>query len=302
MNFKFKNLLLTCSLFFTVGVLVSFAQDPTPPGTSITESGDPLDAEEDEDRYIPLDGVVEKKLITQRRVLPYQPQREADIFWEKRIWRVIDVREKMNKRFVYPRRYFFDIILDGVMDDKIKAYAINDMDDFSQELTKDEAAAMVSEVDTFVSFDPETYEETIEVAYNDLNPEDIKRFRIKEIWFFDEETSTLQVRILGIAPLKEEYDDMGNFLYELPMFWIYYPDARELFSREPAFNEGNDNGPMNWHDIFEMRYFASYIYKESNVYDRRLQDVPGLAGVDLLLESEKIRMTIFNFEHDLWSY
>ena len=140
------------------------------------------------------------------------------------------------------------------------------------------------------------------MAYNDLNPEDIKRFRIKEIWYFDEETSTLQVRILGIAPLKEEYDDQGNFLYEIPMFWIYYPDARETLAREAYFNPGNDKGPMNWHDIFEMRFFASYIYKESNVYDRRLQDVPGLQGVDLLLESEKIRMEIFNFEHDLWEF
>ncbi|MGK0388772.1 MAG: gliding motility associated protein GldN [Maribacter sp.] len=297
MKFKLKISVLSLFLFLFAGMTVTNAQTPTPPGTDVTESGESTD---DDEKYIPLDGIVEKTLITERRVLPYQPQREADIFWEKRVWRVIDVREKMNKRFVYPRRYFFDIIMDGIMDDKIKAYSINDMDDFSEELSKDEAAALVSEVDTFVSFDPETYEETIEVAYNDLNPEDIKRYRIKELWFFDEETSTLQVRILGIAPLKEEYDDQGNFLYELPMFWIYYPDVREMFSREQAFNENNDAGPMNWHDIFEMRYFSSYIYKESNVYDRKVEHY--LQGVDLLLESEKIRMGIFNFEHDLWEY
>jgi gliding motility associated protien GldN len=84
------------------------------------------------------------------------------------------------------------------------------------------------------------------------------------------------------------------------MFWIYYPDVRQMFSREQAFNESNDAGPMNWHDIFEMRYFSSYIYKESNVYDRKVEHY--LQGVDLLLESEKIRMGIFNFEHDLWEY
>lgn len=293
MKFKLKISILSLFLFFTVGMVNTIAQ---PPGTDVTESGESTD----EDKYIPLDGVVEKTLVTERRVLPYQPQREADIFWEKRVWRVIDVREKMNKRFVYPRRYFFDIIMDGIMDEKVTAYAINDMDDFSQTLSKDEAAALVSEVDTFVSFDPETYEETIEVAYNDLNPEDIKRYRIKEIWFFDEETSTLQVRILGIAPLKEEYDDQGNFLYELPMFWVYYPDVREMFAREQAFNEQNDGGAMTWFDVFEMRYFSSYIYKESNVYDRKIEHY--LQGVDLLLESEKIRMGIFNFEHDLWEY
>jgi hypothetical protein len=57
---------------------------------------------------------------------------------------------------------------------------------------------------------------------------------------------------------------------------------------------------MTWEDLFEMRFFASYIYKESNVYDRRLQDY--LSGVDLLLEADKIKQEIFNFEHDLWSY
>ncbi len=296
MRFELKISVFSLLLFFFVGTNVTVAQDLTPPSTDVTESGET----QDDDKYVPLNDIVEKRLIKERRVLPYQPLREADIFWEKRIWRVIDVREKMNKPFVYPKRYFFNILMDGVMDETLTAYGINDNDDFSETLSKDEAAALVSEVDTFVSFDPETYEETIEVAYNDLNPEDIKRFRIKEVWFFDEETSTLQVRILGIAPLKEEYDDQGNFLYELPMFWIYYPDAREALAREQAFNSGNDNAPMNWHDIFEMRFFSSYIYKESNVYDRRLQDY--LQGVDLLLESEKIRLEIFNFEHDLWEF
>jgi len=49
-----------------------------------------------------------------------------------------------------------------------------------------------------------------------------------------------------------------------------------------------------------MRYFSSYISQESNVYDRKVEDY--LSGVDMLLEAEKIRMEIFNFEHDLWEY
>ncbi len=299
MNFKSKISILAVLFFLMTGMTaVVNAQVPTAPDTDVTESGESGENEE-EGR---LNDIVPKRLIKERRVLPYQPMREADIFWEKRIWRVIDVREKMNKRFTYPQRFFFDIIMDAVMDERLTAYGIvdNEAEDFTETLSKDEAAALVSEVDTFVSFDPETYEETIEVAYNDLNPEDIKRYRIKEIWFFDENTSTLNVRILGIAPLKEEYDDQGNFLYELPMFWIYYPDARELFAKEKTFNPNNDSETMTWHDIFEMRFFSSYIYKESNVYDRRIQDY--LQGVDLLLESEKIRMEIFNYEHDLWEF
>jgi gliding motility associated protien GldN len=84
------------------------------------------------------------------------------------------------------------------------------------------------------------------------------------------------------------------------MFWVYYPEAREVLSRERVFNAGNDASPSSWEDLMEMRFFASYIYKESNVLNRRLQDY--LSGVDLLLEADKIKQEIFNFEHDLWSY
>jgi len=133
-----------------------------------------------------------------------------------------------------------------------------------------------------------------------LNPEDIKQFRIKEIWFFDEESSTLQVRILGIAPLKDEYDENGNYKYTTPLFWAYYPECREILARHKVFNASNDASPMTWQDMMEMRQFSSYIMKRSNVYDRKVEDY--LTGVDMLLEAEKIRMEIFNFEHDLWSY
>ena len=84
------------------------------------------------------------------------------------------------------------------------------------------------------------------------------------------------------------------------MFWIYYPEFRKVLAHQQAFNTGNDASPISWEDIFEMRFFASYIYKESDVMNRRLEDY--LSGVDLLLEADKIKNEIFNFEHDLWSY
>ena len=254
---------------------------------------------EDPDSDKPLDDIVEKRITFEKRVLPYDHVREADIFWEKRIWRVIDVREKMNLAFAYPERPFFTILLEAASSEEITVYSTED-DKFTSPLTPDEVASMGATVDTVITFDPETYEEQMQIVRNELNPEDVKRFRLKEIWFFDEETSTMQVRILGIAPLIDVKDDNGNFRYEKPMFWVYYPEAREILARERVYNYGNDTSPMTWEDIFEMRFFSSYIYKESNVFDRRLQEY--LSGVDLLLEAEKIKQEIFNFEHDLWSY
>ena len=84
------------------------------------------------------------------------------------------------------------------------------------------------------------------------------------------------------------------------MFWAYYPECREILARHKVFMEGNDASLITWEDLFEMRFFSSYVYKESNVHDLRLQDY--LSGVDLLLASDKIKNEIFNYEHDLWSY
>jgi len=256
-----------------------------------TEAGDEFDA--------PLDDIVEKRIVTDRRVLPYDPVREADIFWEKRVWRIIDVREKMNLPFGYPEEPFFAILMKAAEEGEITVYGTED-DKFSYPLAPDEVASMGATVDTIIAFDPETYEEEITIVRNDLNPEDIKQFRLKEIWFFDEESSSLQVRVLGIAPLKDEYDENGNYKYTTPLFWAYYPECREILARHKVFNPNNDADQMTWEDLMERRQFSSYIMKRSNVYDRKVEDY--LTGVDMLLEAEKIRMEIFNFEHDLWSY
>ncbi|NJN77731.1 MAG: gliding motility protein GldN [Saprospiraceae bacterium] len=244
-----------------------------------------------------LDGVYEEDLMASTPPLKYDNIREADVFWEKRIWRVLDVREKMNKPFVYPEKPFINIILEAAQQGDITVY----MDEkFTMPMAKEESKNIGISIDTTIVFDPVTFIETPVVTRNVLNWEDIKRFRLKEVWFFDEETSTMQVRIIGIAPLREVYDAQGNFKYEQPMFWAYYPQLRNTLASQEAFNPLNDAGRMSWEDIMEMRYFSSYIYKESNVYDRRLQDY--LSGVDLLLEADKIKNEIFNFEHDIWSF
>jgi gliding motility associated protien GldN len=262
------------------------------PGNIMTESGET-------DKSKPLDDIVEKRTIMEKRVLPYDPVREADIFFEKRIWRVIDVREKMNLPFAYPERPFFSILLDAAKSGEITVYS-QENDKFTIPMTAEEVGSIGSSVDTVTIIDPETYEEVIQVVRNEINPADVKRFRVKEIWFFDRETSTLNVRILGIAPLYDERDANGEFKYEKNLFWVYYPEARQVLARERVFNLGNDASPMTWEDIMEMRFFSSYIFKESNVFDRRLSEY--LSGVDLLMEGEKIKNEIFNMEHDLWSY
>lgn len=279
-------------LFFTGNVLLAQEFDEIGVKTEVSEPDDFGEA--------PLDDVVKKEIMMERRVLAYQPIRESDIFWEKRIWRIVDVREKMNLPFAYPEEPFFKILSDAASKGEMPVYSVDD-DKFTKRLSTDDVLSMLSKTDTIVTFDPETYEEKVQIVRNDINPADVKRFRIKEIWFFDKETSTMQVRILGIAPLIDVKDSDGNFRYEKAMFWVYYPQARDLFARHRVYTMGgNTNATISWEDIFEMRYFASFIIKESNVFDRRIEDYA--RGVDALWESDRIKNMIFNFEHDLWQY
>ena len=247
----------------------------------------------------PLDDIVERKLIKERNVLAYKPLREADIMWEKRVWRVIDVREKMNLPFMYPQAPFFKILEQAALNGKIALYSTED-DKFSTILDTAEIRSVFYSSDTVEVTDPVTFQTELRVIEDIINYENVRRFRIKEVWFFDENTGTMNVRILGIAPLIEEYDDNDNFKFERPLFWVYYPECRPLFAQQQVFNSFNDRALTTWDDLFEMRLFSSYIYKASNVRDDRIKDYA--SGVDMLLEADKIKSEIVNFEHDLWSY
>lgn len=245
----------------------------------------------------PIDDIVVERNLEERRMLSYPQLREADVFWKKRIWRIIDIREKMNLHFSYPQRPLFTILIDNIKEGNLDVYAD---EKFKSKLSEEDIVQQLSRIDTVTIIDPVDYTETLSVVESDLDPTEIKRFRVKEIWYFDQVRGEMNVRILGIAPLRDITDGMGNFLYEQPMFWMYYPHARKTLSKETAYMVGNDAAPISWDDIWEMRYFSSYIYKQSNVQDLRIKDY--LGGVDMLLEADKIKNEVFNYEHDLWTY
>ncbi len=262
----------------------------------ITESGTPL-----EDIYV--DGVVKKTLVEEAPVIEYDHIREADVVWERRIWRLLDVREKMNIAFRSPIQPFFTILRE--MAENGDAAIFRD-ETFREPLTIEEIDRKLNRVDTTVVWDPDTYEEKVQVVRNEINWEDIKQFRMKEVWYFDKERSVMECRILGIGPILQSIDpDTGEFKYQEVLFWIYYPEARHAFANYRVLNENNDIAPMSWYDLFENRRFASYILKESNPLDLRVKDIYygyEREGIDRLMESEKIKAELFNFEHDLWEY
>jgi gliding motility associated protien GldN len=210
----------------------------------------------------------------------------------------IDVREKMNQTFAYPVRPLFQIFLDAIKNEERPMRVFAD-EDFKQEMVQEQIDKKLFRIDSVPIQDPVTYEITVREVKNDLNFADIKRYRVKEIWYFDKQSSTQKVRILGIAPLIQVKSDQGGTIGETPLFWVYYPEAREYLVNEMVFNPANDASQISWEDLMEMRYFSSYIIKVSNVGDQRLQNQFG-SGRDMLLESEKLKQSIFNYENDLW--
>ena len=131
----------------------------------------------------------------------------------------------------------------------------------------------------------------------------VKKWRVKEEWFFDKQRSVMDVRIIGLAPLQENKDEItgrltGSFS---PLFWVYFPEARKVLINAEVFNLVKNNAERRtYDDIFWKRMFGSTITKESSVMDRKVNEY--MVGLDALLEAERIKTEIFNIEHDLWEY
>lgn len=257
-----------------------------------------------------LDGAYVKEHIRTKKVVPYPALREADVLWSKEIWRSIDLREKINFPLYYPtepikdRMSLFDVIKQAILvDGSLTAYnpgPTKDDDEFNFPYSQIELKQIFTQIDTVTAEDPDTGELMDVVQTTELSSGSITQYRLKEFWFFDKQTSTMQVRIIGIAPMREVYSEEGLFLGYQPIFWIYYPEARYVFVNYEVFNPNNDAQRMSFDDLFSKRIFNSYIIKEANVYDRMISEYA--QGLDALLEAERIKEEIFIWEHDLWSY
>lgn len=133
---------------------------------------------------------------------------------------------------------------------------------------------------------------------------DIIEYRIKEEWFFDKERSVLDQRIIALAPVvyKMEVDAQGNESIggTMELFWLYFPHCRFVFNNYFCYNDKNDAQWMSFDDLFWKRRFTSYIFKESNGFDRKIETYR--SGVDALRESEKIKEEIRTLEHDVWDF
>ena len=191
------------------------------------------------------------------------------------------------------------IVMDGLKEGTITAYDISATDEFLVPLTYQEVESrQVDTINQLLQRPYPPYEEYDTVIFTEFDITKIKRMRLKEDWYFDKQRSQMMVRIIGICPVMMKERD-GEEVSE-PLFWIYFPEGREIFSKALIYNRFNDAMRLTFDDAFWKRMFNSYIYKESNVYDRRISEYA--TGLDALYEAERVKHEIFEFEHDLWEF
>lgn len=238
--------------------------------------------------------------------IPLEPVRKADIMWSKRIWREIDMRQKMNQPFYYPIephnnwRNFITVIMDALKEGSITAYDVSGgTDEFLVPLNYQEVISRQRDtIHRELTRPYPPYDQYDTVIYSEFDPSKVTRVRIKEDWYFDKKRSQMLFRILGICPVMIK--ERNGEEYSEPLFWIYYPEARPIFAHAEVFNRFNDAARRTYDDVFMKRFFNSYIYKEENVYDRRISEYA--QGLDALLEAERIKNDLLNFEQNLWQY
>jgi len=255
-----------------------------------------------------LDGVYVKEHTIERKLIPYAHLREADVMWSKRVWRYLDLKEKMNHDLYFPkdstigRQSLMQLIWWSIRSGELTAYKHTlgaEGDIVHPPLEVSELIGRFNKIDTSYVDDIETGEQTPVYTRRPFNTSDVIGFKIKEDWFFDRQRSVMDVRIIAIAPVYETAGSDGGKRKET-LFWVYFPEARSIFANHEVFNKSNDAERRTFDDIFWKRKFSSYVYKESNVYDRNISEYKN--GADALLEADKIKEDIFVFEHDLWEY
>lgn len=253
--------------------------------------------------------VIDKRqIVKDRKPLEYRYLRDDDNLWSEFLWREIDAREKVNQSFMYPGKddngdnRFFSIMLNAIKNDSVTAFSA-DNDRFTTPLTVDQVLNQTAGAyDTVDVPDPVSGAiERVITKKPKFSPDSVYTFRIKEQLIFDKEASRLFTRIIGIAPIAKQV--IGGKSQPRILFWIYYPDLRRTLAKTDVYNPKNAASRMTWEELFESRFFSSYIIKSSanNPGDRYLNAMIK-DPLFRLLEGENIKTRIFNYEQDLWQY
>jgi len=255
-----------------------------------------------------MDGVYAKHITKKRKPISFQFIREADVMWSKVLIRRINLTEKNNLSLYFPteemedRKSLIQLMMWGIKNKSLTPFA---GDDFTAQYTLNEIDERFGAgIDTTYDIDPETGESIPLITKKPADISEVKELLIKERWIFDKQRSVMEPRIIGLCPIRVYYreDDLDQEEVRYKqLFWVFFPEARNIFASQAIYNGANQSHEMTFDDYFLKRMFDGYIFNESNVYNNRnIQEYA--TGLDVLLESEKVKEKVFNFEHDLWEF
>ena len=246
---------------------------------------------------------------------------DRDIFWSKVVWEFVDLNERLNLPFYYPidtmriasdRRSLYDTLLRGIKQNKITE--VYDDSYFTGRMSYEEIQSKLVRYDTLPeAFDILNADPSADISeYVDkytIDSEHIEAFMVKGVWYIDTRQGEMKYRLLGIAPIAPDVqtigrDNLGNNVDErLPLFWVFYPNAREVMHEMKVFNPNNAAFPISFDHLLNAHRFSALIYKEENVYgDREVKSYVKGNSLFQVLESEKLKEDIRNKELDIWNY
>ncbi|ADY28588.1 gliding motility associated protein GldN [Cellulophaga sp. RHA_52] len=243
---------------------------------------------------------------------------DRDVLWSTTVWEVIDLDERVNFPLYYPidtidigknRRSLYHVLMKAIKSGELEVYADSY---FTEKRKLEDLKASMQKVDTTdYGYDQYNAGEEVSEEYinkRDLVAADLEEYLIKGMWYFDKRQGELKYRLLGIAPVApdvnfiddESVDIDGN---KIPLFWVWYPDAREILHKAKVFNQRNSASPISFDMLLNSRRFHATIYKEENVHgDRKIKDYISDNALFQLLEAKRIKEVIRDREQDMWSY
>ena len=241
---------------------------------------------------------------------------DRDILWSKTVWEIIDLDERINFPYYYPtdtlnlgpdRRALFHILKNNLRNGNIKE--VYDDDYFQIKLTYREILDKLVSIDTLdAGFEQLNAGEALDPQYvnrRNITAREIRQYRVKGTWYFNKRQGELKYRLLGLAPVAPDVYTLDKPEAEqdlVELFWIWFPDARESLNTSTVFNTRNSSQPITYDHMLNSRRFNSLIYKEENVYeDRLINEYIFEDALQQLLESERIKSVIRDFEQDMWN-
>lgn len=247
--------------------------------------------------------------LEDRKPIEYNNPRADDIIWQKVVYRIIDLREKMNFPLYFPviatdnRQSLFTTIFRLVEKDSIKVYAYED----NKEIFTDAKLTTFDKVFGNYMVRPTEIDsisgDTVMKPFDesDIPTTEVMKYYVKEVWYFDKHNSHFNVRIMAICPIwyRDDYD-LG--IQKTPLFWIPFDMLRPYLAQSEVLVSDRNNGAREtMDDLFIKRRFSSYIFKESSTRNRNLLQYNSTAA-QMHKEQERIRNEVYNFEQDLWEY